>query len=186
VAVQPDGRIVTAGMKDDDFAVARYNRDGSLDTSFDSDGKVTTDFGVAVDAARGVALHPDGRIVAAGFGGDFVLARYNSDGSLDTSFDSDGKLITDFGAFNPATDVAIHPDGGIVAAGFSGDDEFDFALARYRRDGTLDTSFDSDGKVTTNFGTSDVAQAVAIQPDGRIVAAGVSGGDFALARYLGR
>jgi len=124
--------------------------------------------------------------VAAGFSGDFVLARYNTDGSLDTSFDSDGKVTTDLGDFDPATDVAIQPDGAIVAAGFTGDDEFDFALARYRRDGSLDTSFDLDGKVTTDFGASDVAQAVTIQPDGRIVAAGVSGGDFALTRYLGR
>jgi uncharacterized delta-60 repeat protein len=183
VAVQPDGRIVAAGGSDGDFALARYNGDGSLDTSFDSDGKVTTDFG-AFAGALAVAVQPDGRIVAAGeSGGDFALARYNRDGSLDTSFDSDGKVTTDFGGSEVATAVAVHPDGRCVAAG--GSDE-DFALAGYKVDGSLDTSFDSDGKVTTDFGGFEFASDVAIQPDGRIVAAGNSGGDFALARYLGK
>jgi uncharacterized delta-60 repeat protein len=185
VAVQPDGRIVAAGGSDGDFALARYNGDGSLDTSFDSDGKVTTDFG-AFAGALAVAVQPDGRIVAAGeSGGDFALARYNRDGSLDTSFDSDGKVTTDFGGSEVATAVAVQPDGRIVAAGFR--DLVDFALARYNRDGGLDTTFDSDGKVTTDFGAAEDASAVAIQPDGRIVAAGESQGgfgrDFALARY---
>jgi uncharacterized delta-60 repeat protein len=192
VAIQPDGRIVAAGESQGgfgrDFALARYNVDGSLDTSFDSDGKVTTDFGV-LDAASDVAIQPDGRIVAAGnsggfgFSRDFALARYNRDGSLDTSFDSDGKVTTDFGGSEVATAVAVHPDGRCVAAG--GSDE-DFALAGYKVDGSLDTSFDSDGKVTTDFGGFEFASDVAIQPDGRIVAAGNSGGDFALARYLGK
>jgi uncharacterized delta-60 repeat protein len=198
VAIQPDGKIVAAGGGAADFALARYNRDGSLDTSFDGDGKVTTDFR-GVDAAVGVAIQLNGKIVAAGFDADaddFALVRYNRDGSLDTSFDGDGKVTTDFGsAFEAAAAVAIQPDGRIVAAGFTqvGDD---FALARYNRDGSLDTSFDGDGKVTTDFGftgpfgdpiyTVDLATGVVIQPDGKIVAAGfsVTGGvDFALARY---
>jgi len=188
VAIQPDGRIVAAGVTGDhDFAMVRYNRDGSLDTSFDSDGKVTTDFGFAA-GARAVAIQPDGRILAAGGGRfDFVLARYHRDGSLDMGFDSDGKVTTDFGPFDMAWDVAIQPDGRIVAAGFSSDFvAVDFGLARYNRDGSLDTGFDSDGKVTTDFGAVDTAEAVAIQPDGRVVAAGVSGDDFAVARYLAR
>jgi uncharacterized delta-60 repeat protein len=191
VAIHPGGRIVAAGFSGDDFALARYKGDGSLDTSFDSDGKVTTDFG-ADDRALGVAIQRDGRIVAAGFSGDFplvdfALARYDRNGSLDTSFDADGKVTTDFGSFDQALRVAIQPDGRIVAAGTSGDlSLLDFALARYNRDGSLDTSFDADGTVTTDFGSFDQALGVAIQPDGRIVAAGFSQPDFALARYLGR
>src|SRR6266508_2960252 len=91
-------------------------------------------------------------------------------GALDTSFDGDGKVTTDFGGLDEALGVAIQPDGKIVAAGTNGGD---FALARYNRDGSLDTSFDGDGKVTTDFGAPfDLALGVAIQPDGRIVAAG--------------
>jgi uncharacterized delta-60 repeat protein len=196
VAIQPDGKIVVAGLKGgakSDFALARYNRDGSLDTSFDSDGKVTTDFGSPVDQAIGVAIQPDGRIVAAGTsnqgatGNDFALARYDVDGTLDTSFDSDGKVTTDFGSpVDEVRGVAMRRRGEIVAVGWSnqGATGDDFALARYNVDGTLDTSFDSDGKVTTNFGSPvDQAFGVAIEPDRDIVAAGWSNGDFALARY---
>jgi uncharacterized delta-60 repeat protein len=184
VAIQPDGRIVAAGFSGSDFALARYKRDGSLDNSFDSDGKVTTVFGHA-SVAFGVAIQPDGRIVAAGgqslpFNANFALARYKRDGSLDNSFDSDGKVITDFGSEDSARSVAIQPDGKIVAAGHA---EEHFALARYSRDGTLDTSFDSDGKATTDFGTVGSAYGVAIQPDGRIVVAGSISGNFAVARY---
>ena len=102
MAVQSDGKIVVAGTADapgrNDFALARYNDDGSLDTSFDGDGEVTTSFGVQVQAnAFSMALQADGKIVVAGYVSDhnsidFALARYNSDGSLDTSFDGDGKL----------------------------------------------------------------------------------------------
>jgi uncharacterized delta-60 repeat protein len=185
VAVQPNGKIVVAGLKggtEFDFALARYNPDGTLDPSFDSDGKAITNFGAFVDQAFDVAVQPDGKIVAAGWSNnDFALARYNTDGTLDTSFDTDGKVTTDFGSTDRATGVAVQPNGKIVAAGQSGDD---FALARYNIDGTLDTSFDTDGKVTTDFGvTIEQRPAVALQPNGRIVAAGQSGNDFALARY---
>ena len=186
VAIQPDGKIVAAGSAGGDFALARYHRDGSLDTSFDGDGKVTTDFGGSGGAA-GVAIQPDGKIVAAGSaGGDFALARYHRDGSLDTSFDGDGRVTTDFGGvLEVATGVAIQPNGKIVAAGPTGAVD-DFALARYNRDGSLDTSFDGDGKVTTDFGSSfEAALGVAIRPNGEIVAVGFGGAtdDFALARY---
>jgi uncharacterized delta-60 repeat protein len=193
VAIQGDGKIVAAGFSGaganpDNFALARYNLDGSLDPSFDGDGTVVTDFG-DIDQAFSVAIQADGRIVAAGrsfAGADFALARYNPDGSLDSSFDGDGRVLTDFGADNEASGVAIQTDGRIVVAGVSGGD---FALARYNTDGSLDPSFDGDGRVVTDFGAFDFPHAVAIQGDGKIVAAGVSGADFnsndfALARYL--
>ena len=200
VAIQSDGKIVVAGYSyngsNDDFALVRYNTDGSLDTSFDSDGKVTTDVGSGSDVANSVAIQSDGKIVAAGYSfgnsGDFALVRYNTDGSLDTSFDSDGKVTTEVGSGGDvAWSVAIQSDGKIVAAGYSynGSND-DFALVRYNTDGSLDTSFDSDGKVTTDVGSgSDVANSVAIQSDGKIVAAGNSKNgnyrDFALVRYAG-
>jgi uncharacterized delta-60 repeat protein len=189
VALQPDGKIVAAGGSGSDFALARYNADGSLDSSFGSGGKVLTDFGSSsIDGARAVALQPDGRIVAAGTsraGGsfDFALARYNADGSLDPGFGSGGKVLTDIGSssFDQALAIALQPDGKIVAAGNGG-----FALARYNADGSLDSSFGSGGKVLTDAGISNLA-AIALQPDGKIVAAGESLAagplDFALARY---
>ena len=170
---------------------------GDLDTSFDSDGKVTTEVGSTDDFARSVAIQSDGKIVAAGFSSngsdwDFALVRYNTDGSLDTSFDTDGKVTTAIGSGDDhAVSVAIQSDGKIVAAGYSdnGSDN-DFALVRYNTDGSLDASFDGDGKVTTAIGSDwDQAYSVAIQSDGKIVAAGYSyngsNWDFALARYAG-
>ncbi len=191
VALQSDGKIVAAGYSsngaNDDFALARYNTDGTLDTGFGTGGKVTTAIGSGDDRAYAVALQADGKIVAAGSSSsDFALARYNTDGSLDSSFGTGGKVTTAIGPGNDvAYGVALQADGKIVAAGSSSGD---FALARYNTDGTLDTGFGTGGKVTTAIGSSDdEATAVALQADGKIVAAGYSYNganyDFTLARY---
>ena len=120
--------------------------------------------------------------------------RYNTNGSLDTTFDSDGKVTTDIGSGDTAYSVAIQSDGKIVAAGTRGGglEGNDIALARYNTDGSLDTNFGTGGKVTTEVGTNDYAYSVAIQSDGKIVAAGGAGMDFSgnvfdisLVRYLG-
>jgi len=195
VALQGDGKIVAVGSAgggatSDDFALARYNPNGSLDTSFSGDGKQATDFGGS-EGAQGMALQTDGRIVAVGNsgGGDFGLARYNTDGSLDASFSGDGLQTTDFlfGADDVANDVAIQANGRIVAVGSAGGGATgnDFGLARYNTNGSLETSFSGDGRKRTGFGGSDGATGVALQGDGKIVAAGVGNGEFALARYLG-
>ncbi len=194
LTLQTDGKIIVAGRSfftsgGPNFALVRYNGDGSLDTSFDGDGKLTTDFTASEDYGNAVALQNDGRIVVAGytFGGgsfDFALARYNSDGSLDTSFDGDGKLTTDFITGDDyAYDVVVQNDGKIVVVGSS---NLAFALARYNSDGSLDTSFNEDGILLTVFGSvpRGEAKSVALQPDGKIVVAGYSGGYFALARYI--
>jgi uncharacterized delta-60 repeat protein len=203
VVIQSDGKIVVAGGYDSganyDFAVVRYNTNGSLDTSFGTLGKVTTDFGSFHDQANSVAIQSDGKIVLAGYsnnnGGidDFAAVRYNTNGSLDTSFGTMGKVITDFGSSrDTANSVAIQSDGKIVLAGYStvGGNTYDFAVVRYNTNGSLDTSFDSDGKVTTDFGVSqDIAHSVAIQSNGKIVVTGFNnfGGtntnDFAVVRY---
>ncbi len=196
VAIQSDGKIVAAGYSTWDFALVRYNADGSLDTTFGTDGKVTTDFSGSEDRVFSVALQSDGKIVAAGFSHStsaylFALARYNADGSLDTTFDADGKVTTDvLSSYGDARSIVIQPDGKIVAAGYSdtGGVHKDFALVRYNPDGSLDTTFDTDGKVVTAVLSShDYAESVAIQPDGKIVAAGESYNgmnyDISLVRY---
>jgi uncharacterized delta-60 repeat protein len=197
MAIQPDGKIVVAGFSsnglNDDFALARYNPNGSLDTSFDGDGKVTTDFGASMDHVFAIKLQTDGKIVVAGesyIGNiDFALARYNTNGSLDTSFSTDGKLTTDIsGGSNAAYALVIQSDGKIVIAGYASLGIIDFALARYDTNGNLDNTFDTDGILTTAIGSStDIVQAIALQTDGKIVVAGytVTDGtaDFVLARY---
>ena len=181
VAIQSDGKIVVGGVSNNNFALARYTTTGVLDTSFDDDGKVTTDFG-SVDGAYSVAIQSDGKIVVAGFSNnDFALARYTTAGVLDTSFDGDGKVTSNLGGNDIGRSVVIQSDGKIVVVG--GFSNNNFALARYTTAGVLDTSFDGDGMVTTDFGSVDVAYSVAIQSDGKIVVAGVSNNDFALARY---
>ena len=110
---------------------------GALDTSFNSTGKLTTAIGSFGDFAVALAIQPDGKIIAAGnshngSNSDFALVRYNSDGSLDTSFDTDGKLITAIGSSDDfANALAIQPDGKIIAAGSSSNgSNYDFALIR--------------------------------------------------------
>lgn len=193
VAVQADGKLVAVGSKFDPFengfALARYNVDGSLDSNFGTAGKVLTRLGGVADAAQSVVIQPDGKIVVAGAGGpgnDFVLARYNGDGSLDPTFASTGAVATDFGGFDRANDVDLQLDGKIVAAGVGNSG---FAVARYRTDGSLDTSFDVDGKAAVQFTSENVesAEALALQPDGAIVVAGSAFASFdrsyALARF---
>lgn len=200
IAAQADGKIVVAGYATNgtnmDFALVRYNADGSLDTSFDTDGIVKTQIGGGNDVINAIAIQADGKIVVAGqvINGtnyDFALARYTTDGALDTSFDVDGRVITPVGTSNSAEAraIAIQSDGKIVVAGAAYvTSSLDFALARYNTDGSLDTTFDVDGMVTTPIGgNTDYATAVAIQSDGKIVAAGYSANgtdnDFSLARY---
>lgn len=198
VTIQSDGKIVVAGASfttanSNDFVVVRYNTDGSLDTTFDTDGIVTTPIGTSSDYAYSVHQQSDGKIVVAGYvsngaDNDFALARYNTDGSLDSSFDGDGKVITTGTSEDLAFSSAIQSDGKIVVAGYTNNTSNDFMLARYNTDGSLDTSFDSDGIVVTPIGnSSDIAFSVAIQSDNKIIAAGNSfngvNQDFALARY---
>ena len=204
-AIQSDGKIVVGGIgnsgSDDDFAVVRYNTNGSLDTSFDSDGKVLTNVGsgASTDFAFDIAIQKNSKIVLAGYGNngsddDFAVVRYNTNGSLDTTFDSDGKVLTNVGPGSNsdyANGIAIQEDGKIVLVGYSDNgSDFDFGVVRYNANGSLDTSFDSDGKVLTSVGSGssdDIASDIAIQDDGKIVVIGVanngSNDDFAVVRY---
>ncbi len=202
VAIDSLGRIVVAGYTSSnagfDFAVARYNPDGTPDITFNSTGKVVTDFGGS-DTGKAVAIDSNDKIVVAGYsnaGGtyDFAVVRYNVDGTLDTTFNATGRVLTDFGVGSGdfATAEVIQADGKIVVGGLSDASgiPYDFALARYNPNGTLDLTFNATGKVLTDFsgsGSNDTLQALAIQSDGKIVATGqsiVSGRpSFAVARY---
>ena len=202
VAIQPNGKIVIAGHKhpagsgEFELLLARYKRDGTLDRSFGDGGSLRTTFGLDTYAqAFGVVLQPDGKIVVSGeLGGGFIVARFRSDGSLDTGFGNNAGFqdLEPFGA-GSAKDVAVLPDGKILAAGsIPGSRGGDFGLARYLPDGSPDSTFGDEGGVRTSFGASrnrDGAYALTVQPDGRIVAAGDSAlnfskSRFAVARYM--
>ena len=180
MVIQSDGKIVVAGLSVSDFAIARYNANGSPDTSFDSDGIVTTDFNGGDDKGLAIALQSDGKIVVAGDNdGDFAIARYNANGSLDTSFDSDGKVTTHFGGWDSGQAIVIQPNGKILVAGLSlvqvgRNSLIDIAIARYNLDGSLDVTFDSDGKLLTDIDMRDNAASIALQSNGKIVVGGSS------------
>lgn len=202
-AFQPDGKIIVGGYSvinaNSDFALVRYNSNGTLDNSFGSLGKVTTPVGPADDRGRSVTLQADGKIVLGGrstIGGteDFALVRYNTNGSVDNSFGTNGIVTTPVGTGEDILwTVAMLSAGKILAAGYgtnalSGPD---FAVVRYHSNGSLDSSFGTNGMVTTPVGTGgDFGIALALQTDGKIVVAGASVGtssyEFAVVRYDNR
>jgi uncharacterized delta-60 repeat protein len=221
IALQEDGKLVVAGYTQQpsmsqtlDFALARFNPDGSLDNTFDGDGKVITGFSPNHrDVANALVIQSDGKIILGGstsFRGDddntdfgFALARYNPDGSLDNTFDSDGKVVTNIsnptGSFlhfrEGIYSLALQDDGKILATGAGlilGLEFSDFATIRYNTDGSLDTTFGTNGKVFTAFphpngaDPDDAASEVFIQENGTILVAGrVHYGElvYGLAKY---
>jgi|SRR5581483_4117202 len=216
IAVQPDGKIVAVGHAGLRFALTRYLPNGTLEPGFGNGGRVVTDFrapGAGASSpgessecspascsgnsaqAFAVALQPDGKVVAAGgvvtdgFGG-FAVARYLPNGELDPGFGDGGKAVTSTGSVDArAFALAIQPDGKLVVGGYTLRASFDFALVRYLPDGRLDPSFGDGGIVVTDFFDGmDQIRAVAIQPNGKVVAAGfaIRGGkfQFAMVRVL--
>jgi len=201
LGIQSDGKIVTAGSSNngsnDVFTLAKYNTDGSLDTTFNAagtkPGTVTTPIGSGNAVANALGIQSsDGKIVVAGYSllsgteNVFTLVRYNTDGSLDTTFNAAGTkpgiVTTPIGSLKDyALALGIQSDNKIVVAGYSfNNNKYDFALVRYNTDGSLDTTFNAagtkPGTVTTSIGGSlnDYANALGIQSDGKIVAAGYS------------
>lgn len=187
IARQPDGKLVIAGETTNsttrDFLVARYQADGALDASFGSGGIVTTTVGPLSSTAYAVVLQPDGKLVAAGSGrigasDQIAIVRYLGDGSLDPTFGGGtGVVTTDVASGSDvAFALALQPDGKLVAAGWAvTGGNYDVAVVRYLADGTLDTTFDGDGRALLDYGsTLDTATSVAVQPDGRVVVAGRS------------
>ncbi|MFC7533583.1 delta-60 repeat domain-containing protein [Actinoplanes sp. GCM10030250] len=199
--LQADGKLVVAGDSSGvgyDFWLARYNTDGTLDTSFGDGGQVTTDFGDTTDRALDLAIQADGKLVAVGEviteeTTDFALARYNTNGTLDTGFGAGGRVVTDInGGADQARAVTVRGNRLIVGGSATGSGSYDFAVAVYRLNGSLDTSLGDGGKAVTDFaGNVDEINDVVVQSDGTLLAGGVAYGpslemtdtDFAVARY---
>jgi len=189
VALPPDGSIVVVGVKDngsatgEDFAVQRYTASGTADPNFGTGGTVTTDFNGSTDRAYAVAVQPDGKIVVAGHatnaartGIDIALARYTSDGSLDPSFGTAGRVTTAIpGAASFGFAATLDHQGRIVlAARVSAGGGDEIGVARYGADGALDQSFDDDGIAVTAFGLGAIPHGVAVDDQDRIVVVGQS------------
>lgn len=199
--LQPDGKIIIAGgtfpsnstTSFADFVVVRLNADGSLDGTFGSGGFVTTDFTGGQDRATSVALLPDGKIIAAGYAETplvlnsrrtaYAMVRYNPNGSLDASFGTGGKVHSDFGAgYQIISKILIQSNGKIIAFGTASGDSIAIptriVLTRYDSDGSIDSSFGTNGRFFIRFneagrfteGTN--LRDAAIQPDGKIIITG--------------
>lgn len=201
VVVQSDGKLVVGGYGytgiDSDFMVARYNTDGSLDNSFNFDGRVFSDIiGAMDDIGNSVGVHSDGTIVISGYANngidnDFAVVRYTASGMPDATFDSDGIVVTNIAGFDDQSfSCAVMTSGKIVVSGQTSEgSSYGFGLVVYDTDGSLETNYDTDGKIITYVMNDTYAQGVALQSDGKIVAAGYgygfAGSDFVLARYNG-
>jgi uncharacterized delta-60 repeat protein len=209
VLSQPDGKLVVVGTSNVSgsetrfVALARYNADGSLDQTFGTGGKVlhTRRRGEPSEYASTAALQPDGKVVVAGslgqpYAGDFLLMRFNPDGSLDAGFGTDGTVLTDFaGPDDVATFLSIREDGTIVAAGYSNrrsppPTPISLAIAHYLPDGSLDPSFGTEGKVRTIVDAAVLYNGrIAMLPDGGLIVVGpdspgpIPSGALKLARF---
>lgn len=186
VILQPDGKILLGGFQEDnnirDFAVARYNPDGSLDNSFGSGGLAVIDGGTDSDAAWSMALQDDGKIILAGSVyhqfttfDDFAMVRLNADGSPDNTFGNAGFVSTDIDqGWDLANAIVIQPDGKILLGGMGYTSNLrKFCVVRYNTDGTLDPSFGSGGIALAFMGCgNERAKDMALQPDGKIIVCG--------------
>jgi uncharacterized delta-60 repeat protein len=207
MVLQPDSRIVLVGSQSSDFAVARINANGTLDNTFGTGGKVVvqtvksnTDGVGGANAVTLQSINNEERIVVGGgrpstsrLSRDFAIMRFTPSGALDTSFGSGGQVFTDFYGYMDRVDELVIVGNSIVAGGMArrstATEGADFGLVKYRVDGQLDSTFGIGGKVVTDIlGTQNYIEGMAIQPDGKIVAAGAASpdiftGDFALVRY---
>ncbi|MEO0312682.1 MAG: hypothetical protein RIQ89_2339 [Bacteroidota bacterium] len=201
IALQPDGKILVAGHTQigvqNDFMVCRYLTDGTLDSTFNANGKKIFPVGPNNDLCQALKLQADGKIVLAGNAAypgaqsnNFATARLLPDGSLDTTFNSTGIAVIDFyNTDEEAYGLAIQNDGKILVGGYANiAGSNDFALLRLLPNGLLDSLFSNDGKQTTTFASNfDYGKAIELQPDGKILMAGFSTGgtnQFALCRFL--
>jgi uncharacterized delta-60 repeat protein len=187
VLVQPNGRIVVAGGGGPavSFCVARLRTNGTLDTTFGSGGKRVVDFGGDDESVYGAALQANGKIVLAGDSDLRVaVARLNPNGSLDPTFEGDGKKIFSWGALSRATAVVVVTNGKILLGGFSGPEGGNIQVARLNANGLLDKTFGTAGKAPVDFGGDDFGEAMARQANGRILVAGRSSAGGAVVARL--
>ncbi|HZN66680.1 MAG TPA: hypothetical protein VFB66_15425, partial [Tepidisphaeraceae bacterium] len=195
VQIDAQGRLVVAASslttdgRVNRWALLRYLPTGAPDASFGTGGRTVLDLGDTVGVS-GMALAPDGKIVVSGgtAASRFTVARFTASGDLDATFSGDGLVTTDFGTDQGAgaQDVAVMSDGRVVAMGNAASatsdpttSSHDVVLARYNTNGSLDTTFDGDGKATApDTGVWEIGRAVALYPDGRVVVAGDADGRF--------
>ncbi len=181
-------KIISAGYAGDApnqrLAILSLNSNGTPDASFGAGtGQSVNGIGEIPHGAESMAVQPDGKILVAGpAGGNFGVARVNTDGLYDPSFGVDGQVSVDIGGNDTPYAIALQPDGKILVAGTDGDG---FALTRLMPDGSVDSTFGVVGRSTVNFGGVDEALGMALQPDGKIVLVGTNGSDFAVTRMLG-
>lgn len=194
--VQSDGNILLGGTSDFSFAIERYTTNGELDATFGVNGMVTTQFGNVNSFGHAMQLQSNGQIILGGYGiadsTTIALARYNANGTLDSSFGLNGKLLTPFGELSKVNALKIQSDGKIVIGGEASNDlnPMNFALVRYLADGSLDPTFGTNGQVLTPIGSSySIGHALDIGVNGDIVMTGMtytgSYSDIALTRYNG-
>ena len=201
MTLQPDGKVLLGGYcsngTNNDFCAARYLASGTLDTTWNGTGTVITPIGSGDDRASSITLQPDGKVLLAGnchngANNDFCAARYLVSGTLDTTWNGTGTVITPIGiGDNRASSITLQPDGKVLLAGnCSNGANNDFCAARYLASGSLDSTWNGTGKVVTAIGIDgDFARAMTLQPDGKVLLAGIcSNGtnlDFCAARYDG-
>jgi uncharacterized delta-60 repeat protein len=212
IILQPNGKIILAGYTSDppnfeiDMALARYDISGTLDDTFGSNGKLTLNIGEVGfwQSVRSVALQTDGKILAAGYteiydevneslDNNFALVRFDTDGSLDSGFGTNGIVITAVGKDDIGLACVVQPDGRILVLGKSKPSKGgfpDLALVRYSSNGARDNNFGNNGIVLTSFdNTDDVGNSLVLQLDQKIIAFGYTARnngstlDFAMARY---
>lgn len=183
VAVQSDGKLLVL-ESGSSFALTRYNADGSLDNSFGSAGTLAFNRGSSTENYWDVTVQSDDKIIISGdYNNSFSIYRYNADGSPDTSFSGDGHVDIDISSSGSERGyaVAVQPDDKVVVGGLGAGG--DFALVRINANGSYDTSFSGNAKLQTDLGATDVAYSLVVQPDGKLLLAGTSNGDFAMVRY---
>ena len=196
IALQNDGKFLVAGASDNgsenDFVVARYGTDGTLDTTFGIDGVVTIDFNNDDDQVKDIAIQSNGKILLigaiknAGFN-EMAVVRLNSGGSLDTTFNHTGIVTQPYGYHSYGKSVLTLETGQIIAAGSTIiDTDYDLMLVRYNSDGSLDTAFNLSGVVITDLIGNDYCQDITLQSDGKLVLTGSTNnhGDIFVARYM--
>ncbi|NNV57010.1 T9SS type A sorting domain-containing protein [Limnovirga soli] len=193
-ATQKDGKIIVVGGGNIDngqggFLAVRYTIEGQLDATFGVGGRVLVTFEEGSGEARDVAIQNDGKIVIVGYGGttkttpnDIFLVRLNSNGLVDSTFGLNGRVITDFNNYENARAIAIQSDGKIIVAGNF--EQQKFLIVRYLSNGVIDNTFGENGKVIAPWGGLAFANDVLVQPDGKIITCGSSGGIAVIARYF--
>ncbi len=176
-----DGKIIAVGNLNGDIGIVRFDADGSLDSGFGTNGFSLTDFDGSFEAPKTVRVDSDGKLIVSGHASnegtnDFLLVRYNSDGSLDTNFGTGGRTFTDFGGTNDiSASLTIDSNGKLLLGGRATDaatGNADFALARYNSDGSLDSSFGTNGIVRRDLGGLEYGQEVIEVADGQLIQTG--------------